>query len=232
MSAGASAPVQVGSVLAGLPRVNLLPAEIGDGARLRRLQAGLALAVVASVGVVGLVWHDASGSVSDGRTEVAAAVADQAQVQHTVDGYSDVTRVYAQVAAAQAALRTAMGREVRYSGMLDDLSRAVPSSVWLTNAAYTEGGAAAPGAAGAASPAGAGAAAGGSVGSVALTGVALSHDDVASWLEVLAKRKGFGLPVLANQAEATVGGHVVVNWTITVPVTDAALSGRYTTSGS
>lgn len=234
MSALTSAQVATG--LAALPRVDLLPPEIGDGVRLRKVQAGLALAVVLSVGAVGLVTAQAAGGVSDGRTDLATAVAEQARVQRDVDGLRDVTAVYASVTAAQAALRTAMGGEVRYSAMLDDLARAVPGDVWLTNAAYAETGSAAGSGAGGARAAGpAGPAltpSSGSVGSLALTGVALTHDAVAAWLDVLAKRTGLGLPVLQNEVEATVGGHVVVNWTISVPVTDAALSKRYTTTGS
>ena len=43
-------------------------------------------------------------------------------------------QVYAQVAAAQAQLTQAMGQEMRYSYVLNDLSLTIPSDVWLTNA--------------------------------------------------------------------------------------------------
>ena len=45
--------------------------------------------------------------------------------------YAEVPKVYAQVDAAEADLELAMGQEIRYSFVLNDLSLTIPSDVWL-----------------------------------------------------------------------------------------------------
>ncbi len=60
------------------------------------------------------------------------------------------------------------------------------------------------------------------------TGVGFAHDDVAVWLESLAKQKGYANPYFANSTEALIGTRKVVNFTSTTTLTSAALSGRYT----
>ena len=47
--------------------------------------------------------------------------------------------VYAQVAAGEAALDLAMGDEVRYSFVLNDLSLTIPNDVWLTRIVVVAG---------------------------------------------------------------------------------------------
>ena len=48
-----------------LPRVNLLPLEIGERVRFRRIQYGLGLGVLGALGVAVLLYALASGSVAD-----------------------------------------------------------------------------------------------------------------------------------------------------------------------
>ena len=67
------------------------------------------------------------------------------------------------------------------------------------------------------------------VGTVTFTGVGFSHDDVAVWLESLAKQKGYTNPYFTNSTKALIGTRSTVNFSSTVTMTSAALSGRYTT---
>jgi Tfp pilus assembly protein PilN len=209
--------------LDSLPRVNLLPPEIAEVRRMRRIQLGLGGAVLGAVGVVALLYVAASSSVSSAQTDLDNANAKHAVVQAETAKYSQVTAVYARAAAAQAMLTQAMGEEVRYSQFLNDLSLSVPENVWLKNITFTQTGAAAPaGPAAAANPL---TAAG--IGTVTFTGVGFQHDDVAVWLESLASQKGYANPYFSSSTEALLGTRKTVNFTSTVSLTPAAYSGRY-----
>ena len=59
--------------LATLPRVNLLPPEIEEQRRFRKVQIGLGAGVVAAVGVVGALTLLASGAVGDAQHRLGQA---------------------------------------------------------------------------------------------------------------------------------------------------------------
>ena len=208
----------VGSGLPTLPRVNLLPPEIAEQARFRRIQYALGGGVLAAVGVVALLYLAAVGSVNDATTELETANTTNTALQAETAKYAEVQAVYAQAAAAQAMLTQAMGEEVRFSQYLNDLSLTVPENVWLQNVTFKQ--AAAPAALGTTEP---------GIGQVTFTGVGFKHDDVAVWLESLAKQKGYTNPYFTSSTKALIGTRATVNFSSTVTMTPAALSGRFTT---
>lgn len=214
-------PAGTGPVV--LPQVDLLPPEIGERQRFRKVQLGLGSAVVAAVGVVALLYVGAAHSVSSAETQVQAADQQQSALQAETARYQDVTQTYSRAAAAEAMLVGAMGQEVRYSRLLNDVSMTIPADVFLTNVTVAQ---AAPGAAGAAATTGT------ALGTVTMSGVALDHDHVAEWLESLAGEKGYKDAYLTSATEAMFGGKKVVNWSTTVSLTPDALSHRYTKQGS
>lgn len=206
-----------GAGLATLPRVNLLPAEIAEGKRFRRIQMGLGAAVLATVGAVAMGFVMASGSASAADEELQAATAQNSRLEAETAKYADVRAVYAQAAAAEAMLTEAMGQEVQYSRFLSDLSLSVPENVWLTNLTFAQTpvdpavGSTEPG-----------------LGTVTVTGKGFTHEDVALWLESLAGQAGYTNPYFSSSTEATIGPRTVVEFTSTATLTPAALSGRYT----
>ena len=208
----------VGTGLPALPRVNLLPPEIAERARFRRIQYGLGGGVLAAVGVVALLFLGAVGSVNEANTELEETTTANTALKAETAKYADVQRVYGQAAAAQAMLTQAMGKEVRFSQYLNDLSLTVPENVWLKNVSFKQ--AEAPGTVGTTEP---------GIGQVTFTGVGFKHDDVAAWLESLAKQKGYTNPYFTSSTKALIGTRSTVNFTSTVTMTPAALSGRYTT---
>ena len=212
----------VGTSPALLPRVNLLPPEIAEKVAFRRVQMGLGGAVLTAVGVVGLLYLSAAGSVSSAQGDLDTATARHAQLQTESAKYAAVTGVYARAAAAQAMLGQAMGDEVRYSQLLNDLTLFVPANVWVKNITYAQGvPAPAPAAAGATTtPAG--------VGTFTVSGVGFSHDDVAVWLESIAAQKTYTNPYASNSTEVLLGTRKVVTFASTATLTPAAQSGRYT----
>jgi Tfp pilus assembly protein PilN len=207
----------VGTGLVALPKVNLLPPEIAERARFRRIQLGLGGGVLATVGAVALLFIGASSSLTEANTELATATATGTQLQAEAAKYADVTAVYARAAAAEAMLTQAMGEEVRYSQFLNDLSLTVPENVWVKDVTFAQ--AAVPPALDATEA---------GIGKVTFTGVGFKHDDVAVWLESLAKQKGYTNPYFSNSTEGLIGTRKTVNFTSDVTLTPDALSGRYT----
>ncbi len=208
--------------LSTLPRVNLLPPEIAEQARFKKIQSGLVGVLVLAVAGVGFLYVGATGSVSDAQGTLETSQATGGQLTTQVAGFSSVTETYAKAAAAQAMLSEAMGQEVRYSRFLNDLSLTIPENVWLKDATFTQ---AVPAAA--ADPATAG-----SVGTVTFSGTAFVQNDVAVWLEKLATQDGFANPYLSSATGALIGDKPTVDWSTTVVLTPAALSNRYTKTGS
>lgn len=203
---------------ATLPSVNLLPPEIAEQRRFRRMQVAMGSAVVVAIAAVAGGWMLAHGSVNDAQSQLDAANATKTDLQHQIATYSNVKQVYADVAAHEAMLTTAMAGEIQWSHYLNDLSLKVPDNVWLTQISAETGAAGSP-----AAPA-----AQAKIGTVTFAGVALSHDDVATWLESLATENGYANPYFSNSTEAEIGGQKVVNFSSTVDLTPDAHSGRYT----
>jgi Tfp pilus assembly protein PilN len=215
-----SSEVRLGMTNSQLPRVNLLPPEIAESAMLRKVQLCLGAGVLAAVGVVGLLFVSASHSASAAQTSLDQANAQSSRLVAQKAQYGNVTSVYDAAAAAQTQLTTAMGQEVRFSQLLHDLSLSVPSTVWLKNLTYTQ---AAP-----AAPAGGAPVTTNAIGTLAVTGVGFSHDDLALWLESLEGQKNYSDPYFSASTETLMGTRKVVNFSTTANLTPAALSGRYT----
>jgi Tfp pilus assembly protein PilN len=216
------------------PRVNLMPPEIAEAARFRQIQVLLGAGVGLAVVVVALLYLNAHSKVSTARDELDQAVQQQASLQVKLNSLDSVAQTFAAVQARQSLLNQAMGNEVRWSSLLSDLSIRMPSNVWLTGLTVTES---QPAAAAPASPQTLGAttpAATGPVpiGSVSFTAVGLKHDDVATWLDAMAKETKFSNPTFSSSTEATIAAHPVVNFAGTVVLNSLALSGRYAVPAS
>lgn len=212
------------TTVARVPRVNLLPPEIREAAKFRRFQLAMAAAGVAAVAIVGALTYSAHQSVAHAKTDLASVQAQQTSLNGQLAGLQSVRDVYAQVAANKAMLKQAMGSEIRWSYYLTDLSLKVPQNVWLTGITASEQ---APAAASASAAAPASAVPAG-VGTVTFTGTAFSHDDVATWLDALAKERGYTNAYFSNSTKSAIGPKEVVTFSSSVTLTQAALSGRYT----
>ena len=60
------------------------------------------------------------------------------------------------------------------------------------------------------------------------TGVGYSHEDVAVWLESLAKQKGYTDPYFTSSTEVLVAERKAVDFSSAVTLTSDALSEKYT----
>jgi Tfp pilus assembly protein PilN len=214
-----------------MPRVNLMPPEIAEGERLRRIQMALGGAVlVSAVLVAGLYVHEKSG-VSSARSELQAAQTQHTALNAKLASLNMVQQTFAEVQAKQGLLSQAMGQEIRWSYVLNDLSFRIPSNVWLTAVSATETTAGTTSGTTTTTPTTTtltGSTPASTIGSITFDGVGFRHDDVATWLDSLAREKGFTDPTFSNSSESAIGARGVVSFATSVDLTPKALSNRYT----
>ena len=206
---------------ATLPRVNLLPTEIREGARFRNLQAAMGLSVVLALVVVGALAYLGSSDVNDAQGGLSAAQTLGTGLQTKVNTFANVPQQYALVAAADAQLQQALSQEVRYSFILNDLSLRIPAGVWLTSLTVNQSvdtPNAIPGAWG--TP---------ELATVKAAGTAINLSDVGGWLDSLARSGNYTDPWVGNATSSASPG-ATGQWTFdsTVGITSKALSNRYT----
>jgi Tfp pilus assembly protein PilN len=210
--------------VATLPRVNLLPPEIEEQRRLRKLQVGLGVGVLAAAGVVGALALAAMAQVNDAQEGLDASKARGTTLEAKAAEFAEVPAVYAQVEAAEAQLTQAMGKEIRWSYFLNDLSLRTPSKVWLTQMTVTQE-VDAVAAATPVTPESAVITPG--IGSVQFTGKGYTHNDVAAWLNALAKQKGLTQPYFTSSTVEPIGTQKAVTFQSQATITEEALSSRF-----
>ena len=206
------------------PRVNLLPPEIAEAAKLKRLQGLLGLLVVGAIVLAGLLFFWANGQVSSAQEELTGAETEGAQLKTEVASFAEVPQVLADLDAAEASLVQAMTPEIRWSFYLNDLSLTIPNSVRLSSlsainrvaAEQTTGTTLVP-----ATPLG-----DPTMGTIQFDGKARSYNDVASWLQSLAQQQGNEEPSLSSASRAE-DLKVGVLYTTSTYLTIKAASNRY-----
>ena len=211
--------------LATLPRVNLLPPEIEERRRFKKVQGGLGVGVALAVGVVGALVVLANGQVSDAQSDVDTQTARSTVLQADVAKYADVPLVYAQVDAAKAQLTQAMGQEVRWSRFLNDLSIITPGKVWLTNVTVVQQDANAAVSTAAPAP---GSYQTPNIGTITFQGKGSTHNDVAAWLKALGTEQGLANPYFTRSTEQKIGTEDSVTFDSQAVITEDLLSGRFT----
>lgn len=220
MSTSTSTPT---GVRTALPKVNLLPTEISEGAKFRNLQAALGLSIVLALGVVGILTYLASGEVSDAQDQLTSAQTQTTQLQAEIVKYAEVPKRRAQVDLADAQLAQAMGQEVRYSFILRDLSLTIPRSVYLDTLTVTQP-VDTPGSV-------KGAWGGAGVTSIVFHGTAPVLNDVAAWLDSLTKSGYYSDPYVNAANRLAAGSKNPFQFDSSVVVTDKQLTHKYDNKG-
>ena len=207
--------IQTASRTSTLPRVNLLPPEIGERKRLQQVQAGVVVAVIVAVGAVVTLDMTGSHKVTDAKTQLQSATSESRALSRQLATYNDVNTTAAQLAASQAILAQATATRVEWSGYLADLSEVLPSATWLTNLSMSEQ--AAPGSLVSPSQAS------GTVGTLTFAGVALKYGDLANWLDSLQPVTGLANVYFSNATEQYIGSTKTVNFSGSADLTADAL---------
>ena len=205
--------------LAAPPRVNLLPPEIAEKAKVRRAQLAMVGVGVGAVAVVGALYMQSTAKVSEAETEKQRAVARHTVLQGELRKLDHVKQTYAQVDQANKTLSNAMHYEVRWSSYLHDLTLTIPENVWLKEMEVDLSLPKVPGP-------GSEPVLDQGLGTVTFKGLAFGYKDVAAWLDSLAKQKGYSDPYY-TKAESKQGTKDLVDFESTVYINDKARSNRY-----
>jgi len=208
--------------LPGFVRVNLLPRSIKERGKVGRAKRiVMALIALVFLAVAGL-WFLTQQQIQEQEKLLAEAQATGLQLQQQSAQYAEVPQVFAQAETANAALNSAMGGQIRWAFLLNQLSFATPPGVTLEGigGVMSETGVAPTSPGGVLPPKE-------SVGTMTFTGTSSSFQEVASWLDSLDGLKDYTYPFLSNSQKAEDG---VINWGSTADLSVNSLSGAYGTA--
>lgn len=197
-------------------RINILPSEIRERQRIRRrggLVAALGIIVLAGLGAFYFLQQV---RLNDLKQDLAAQEAENDRLRSEIAELQEFDGQLQELAATQDLLDTLLVDEIRWSGVLRDISLVIPGQTWLTtlNGQITEQGAAQP-----TTPQGPS----GLVGQISFNGVGLSHRAVALWLTRLEDVEGFVNPWVSTAQKTEIGLQEVVQFTSTTDLSQQAL---------
>jgi len=201
-----------------LPRVNLLPPEVHQARKARRLQIGLGAGIAVVAVLIGAVYTMEVSTANAAKDSLATATAQGSTLTAQKAQYSDVPNTLAAIDAAESARQTALGTDVQWYRYLNDLSYVTPKNAFLdtlqialtTPTATLANPVAHPG-----------------IATVTVTGAAKQHNDVAAWLDAAGKESGWTDPYFTNSEKTDMNGVTFVKFSSTANVTADALSHRY-----
>jgi Tfp pilus assembly protein PilN len=177
-----------------MSQVNLLPPDILQGQRYRRLTLTVLAAgalIVALIIIFFLVQVGRLGSVND---DIEAKQTTNAQLQSQIDSLQKYDDLQVQAQQAQSQLDAAYAGEVSFSGMLMDLSRVIPSDAYLNTFSATITGP---------PPATGGTTTTPLIGTMTTGGEAIGFDSLSIWLTRLELVKGWVNPWMPSIAADT-----------------------------
>src|SRR6266508_142997 len=232
-----------GDTRVSLPRVNLLPKEIKEHRLVQRQRSGVAVAFVVLLALLGLWYVRESQKLTEAREEADRERTVAAGLRARKAELQPYAALGSQIAAAEQLRAKVYAREIRFSGILQDISAVIPGDVWLTQLSVAlketdaQGGAGANAAAAASLPPGS-PGAGSPVASITFTGAGLEHVDVGGFMGALAagpKKHGSRVYLnpyfTASQKSGEEGGETTVTFSATVDLSKAAFSGRFQPAG-
>jgi hypothetical protein len=233
----------------GPPRIDLLPRELVTQRVVRRQRGGIGAGFLVLLAVLGL-WYvlesrqlgEAKDQADQERAVATGLRAQRVQLQPLAD-------LEAQIAAADQLKASVYKREIRFSGVMRDISAIVPDDVWLTsmsvafsgdaNASGTAASSTTPPAGGAAATTTPGSPGAGSpVASITFAGTGLEHVDVGGFLRALARgpKKGgqqvYLNPYFTSAQKGDKAGQATVTFSASVDLSNAAFSGRFQPAGT
>jgi hypothetical protein len=235
----------------GPPRIDLLPRELVEQRLVRRQRSGIGAGFLVLLALLGL-WYvlesrtlkEAQDQADQERAVATGLRAQRAQLQ-------PLAELEAQIAAAEQLRASVYRNEIRFSGVMRDISAIVPEDVWLTSMAVAFNGTAgtssttgtntaattqAGGAAAAVTPGSPGA--GSPVATISFAGAGLEHVDVGGFLRALARgpKKGgqqvYLNPYFTTSQKSDEGGQDTVTFSATVDLSSAAYSRRFQPAGT
>jgi Tfp pilus assembly protein PilN len=199
-----------------MSRVNLLPREVLERQRTRKVTSLVAAVGTAALMIVALIYFLEVRSLSGVKSDVDAQDRGNAQLQAQVSGLHLYQDLQDTAAARVQLLDKVFAGEVSFSGLFLDLSNAIPTDADLTSLAINVG---APGQATAE-------ASSEIVGSITFAGQGVSSDSVAAFTSRLQGVKGWANPYVTSVTKSGAIGTTFVQFAGTVDLTTGALTDR------
>ncbi len=117
---------------AAFPHVNLVPASIAQEGKLRTAKFSVVASILVSLMAVAGLYVMSQGQVTAAQAQLDTATAQVATLNAQLDGFKDFKNASADVVNAQKQLDLAMGGEVRWSSLINDVSLTMPAGTSLT----------------------------------------------------------------------------------------------------
>jgi Tfp pilus assembly protein PilN len=228
------------SSVAAFPRVNLVPPAIALEGRLRTAKLSVVAAVVISIAVIAGLYVLAQGQVNAAQDQLDSVTARTATLTTELQGFHDYQSARSDLADAQKELDLAMGGEVRWSTLINDISLTMPAGTALTELKGSISGVSPTYASKTAATSGTGGASStpvsvlgnSGIGLITYSGEAASYAAVASFLDAISKQHTMLDPypnsIQVNNAAAGSGSGQSLTFSATVTINDKALSNRWT----
>ena len=191
-------------------RVNLLPGEIAEERRTKRLRAGLAGSLVVVLGACAGAYVLTLGHVAAADDALAAEQAKTAPLLAAQEPYAEVPAVLKQVETAVALQKTVAQGDVPWYSYLDRLAAVAPAGLSFTslNVQVSVADTSATASADPLQPAG--------VATITVVGEAKAQNTVADWMDAVAAIPAVQDPRLSSSVLDPVSGVVTFNADMTL----------------
>ena len=197
-----------------MSQVNLLPPDILQAQRYRRLTSGVVVAGAVLVAAVFGYYLLQSNELSSVNDEIAAQEATNASIQASIAEKQKYADLQAEAQAQQQLLSAAYAGEVSFSALLMDFSRVIPSDAYVNSLAIQADQAA--GGTEGATP--------GLIGGITGSGQAVSIDTLSVFLTRLEQVKGWVNPWMSTVSKnEEVNGY---DYSVSVDLTDEVVTER------
>jgi Tfp pilus assembly protein PilN len=206
---------KIAVLTADYPRVNLLPPEIQENRAFKRVQIGLGAVVLVAIGGVLAMQMNGQGAVHSAKAALAADADKAPRLQKTLNGLQYVTQAKSNSDAAKATIKQVRSTNVHWADFLNNLSLTLPPNDWYTSLGFSQK--VLPGslAAGTAAPS--------TIGTITFAGAGLKHNDVAAWLDAMAKEDNLIDPTFSQSNEILIGSTKTIQFQGSVSVTSGAI---------
>ncbi len=193
-------------------QINLLPSDIAERRRARQITVLLASGGLVLIAILALIFVVQAARLSGERGKLEAQERSNTRVERQIRNLQDFANDQAELRTKQQLLGQLTAGEVRWSLILNNISLAIPSDVWLTNfSGSVQASTTAPPVAGA------------PVGTVQVSGKTFTHLDVARWLTQLSRIDEFLFPYLSLSSKSTTDTETLVDFNSSLQLTEKAL---------
>jgi Tfp pilus assembly protein PilN len=196
-------------------RVNLLPGEIRERQRVRRRGGAVAAVGVVALAALGAFYFLQQVRLNDLKQDLTVQEGENDRLRGEIAELQEFDQQQRELAATQDLLDALLADEIRWSGVLRDISLVIPGQTWITtmNGQITGQ---AEGAQPTQGPSGL-------IGQVSFNGFGLSHRAVALWLTRLEDVEGFANPWVSTSQKTEIGVQEVAQFTSTTDLTQQLL---------